>query len=64
MSQPKKVHEETMKCGYRKCCPTVVVFDDGSVELSDNDPVEGSMGTIKMRPEVAARLVEILAAKK
>lgn len=60
----KKVHEETLRCcGYRKC-PTVAVFEDGSVELTDNDAEIGSIGTIKMRPEVAARLVEILSAKK
>jgi len=61
---PKKIHEETMKCGYKKCCPTVSVFDDGSAELTDDDVSGGSVGTIKLRPEVAARLVEVLSAKK
>lgn len=61
---PKKVHEETLRCcGYKKC-PIVTVFDDGSAELTDDDAEIGSVGTIKLRPEVAARLVEILSAKK
>jgi hypothetical protein len=59
---PRKVHEEEMCCGHKKC-PTVTVFDDGSAELSDNDTEAGSVGTIKLRPEVAARLVEILAKR-
>ena len=41
-------------------------FADGSVELTDDDPEIGSVGTIKMRPEVAARFVALHAehAKK
>lgn len=58
----KPVHEEEMCCGRRKC-PVVRVFADGSVELSDDDPEIGSVGTVKLRPEVAARLVEILTKK-
>jgi hypothetical protein len=63
MSQPRKVHEEILMCGYKKCCPTVHVYEDGSVELTDNDAEAGSVGTIKLRPEAAARLKELLAAK-
>jgi hypothetical protein len=48
-------------CSYRKCCPTVRIFEDGSVELTDNDPEAGSVGTIKMRPEVAARFAALHA---
>ena len=59
----KIVHEETMCCGYKKC-PTVKKFDDGSVELTDNDAEIGSVGTIKLRPEQADRLIEILSTKK
>lgn len=55
----RKIHEEVLMCGYRKCCPTVTVFDDGSMELSDNDPEIGSVGTIKLRPEVVQRLLEL-----
>ena len=55
----KIVHEETMCCGFKKC-PTVRVFDDGSVELTDNDTEAGSVGTIKLRPEVVVRLYELL----
>ena len=55
-------HEETMCCGYKKC-PTVRKFNDGSVELTDDDAEIGSIGTIKLQPEQAARLVEILSAK-
>jgi hypothetical protein len=57
----KQVHQETMCCGYKKC-PTIKVFEDGSVELSDNDTEAGSVGTIKLRPEAAVRFVEILSA--
>ena len=59
----KIIHEETMCCGYKKC-PTVRVHDDGSVELTDDDTSNGSVGTIKLAPEQAARLVEVLSAKK
>jgi hypothetical protein len=58
--QPREVHREILMCSYKKCCPTVVIFDDGSVELSDDDAGSGSVGTVKLRPEVAARLAEIL----
>ena len=54
-----KVHEEVLMCGYKRCCPTVKVFDDGSMEISDDDPKIGSVGTIKLTPEAVARLIEI-----
>jgi hypothetical protein len=60
----RKLFEETLQCGYKKCCPTVAVFDDGSIELSDDDTETGSVGTIKIRPEAVARLDEILANRK
>lgn len=60
---PKPVHQETMCCGYKKC-PSVTVFDDGSIELTDNDPGIGSIGTIKLRPEVVKRLVELVSERK
>ncbi len=59
-----KIHEETLQCGYKRCCPTVTVFDDGSVEISDDDAEIGSVGTIKLRPEVISRLIEIVSQKK
>lgn len=52
---PKLIHQETMCCGYKKC-PTVKVFEDGSMELTDNDAEKGSMGTIKLTPEQVSRL--------
>jgi hypothetical protein len=54
------VHEETMCCGYKKC-PTVRQFDDGSAEITDDDAEGGSVGTVKLRPEQARRLGELLA---
>ena len=60
---PRVVHQETMCCGYKKC-PTIKVFDDGSIEISDNDAEIGSVGTIKLRPEAAKRLVELHSASK
>jgi hypothetical protein len=73
-----KVHEEILceptpppppspdvpSCGYRKCCPTVKLFDDGSVELDDDDTESGSVGTIKLRPEAAERLVRLLTTQR
>lgn len=60
---PKVIHQETMCCGYKRC-PVVKLLDDGSIELSDNDTETGSVGTIKIRPEVADRLLELLSARK
>lgn len=56
---PKLVHEETMCCGYKKC-PTVKMFDDGSMEISDDDSDADSVGMIKLRPEVVDRLRTLL----
>ncbi len=58
----KPIHEEEMCCGYKKC-PTVKLFEDGSVELTDDDAEGGSVGTIKLHPEVAKRLVQIIEGK-
>jgi hypothetical protein len=63
MGENMIVHEETMCCGYKKC-PTVKIFDDGSVVLTDDDAETGSVGTIKLRPEVVARLKELLIASR
>jgi len=59
---PKMIGQETLCCGFKRC-PVVSVFDDGSVELSDDDTEIGSVGTIKLRPEAASRLVELLARR-
>jgi len=48
-----------MCCGFKRCVEAVI-FEDGSVELSDDDTEFGSVGTIKLRPEAAQRLVELL----
>jgi hypothetical protein len=60
----RKVHEETLMCGYRRCCPTVKLFDDGSMEISDNDAEIGSVGAIKISPESVDRLFELLSERK
>ena len=59
---PKLIHQETMCCGYKKC-PVVKVFEDGSVELSDDDSENGSIGRIKLSREQAARLAELVSKK-
>lgn len=59
----KVVHEEEMCCGYKKC-PKVKVFDDGSVELTDDDAEGGSVGTIKLHSEVAKRLAQLISEGK
>jgi hypothetical protein len=56
---PRLVREETMCCGYKKC-PTVRQFDDGSLELADDDAESGSVGTIKFAPEQARALQAFL----
>jgi hypothetical protein len=53
-----KIHEEVLCCGGKRC-PTVKMFDDGSMELSDDDTEAGSVGTIKLNPEQIARLVDL-----
>jgi hypothetical protein len=60
---PKLTHQETMCCGMKRCVE-VKIFDDGSLELSDDDAELGSIGTIKIRPEVADRLLGLLSARK
>ena len=60
---PKLIHQETMCCGFRRCV-AVKLFDDGSIELSDDDVEQGSVGTIKLKPEVARRLAELVSEQK
>ena len=55
---PNVIHEETMCCGFKRC-PTIKVFDDGSVELADDDAEIGSVGVIKLQPEQIDRLVAL-----
>jgi len=50
--------EETLCCGYKRC-PTVKVYEDGSVTLDEDD---GSH--IELQPHQADRLQEMLAARK
>ncbi len=59
---PKVVHKEVMCCGHKRC-PTIEVFDDGSITVSDDDVQNESIGQIKFRPEVVARLRELLLKK-
>lgn len=59
----REIHREVLMCGYKKCCPTVKIFEDGSAELTDDDADAGSVGTVKLRPEVAARLAELLGKR-
>jgi hypothetical protein len=60
---PKAVHQETL-CGHKRCCPTVTIFEDGSMRISDNDSEKGSVGDIKLEPEQVTRLVELANKKK
>ena len=59
----KKIHDEMLPCGFRRCCPRVEVFDDGSAILTDDDAESGSVGTIKLRPEQVARFFELTSKK-
>ncbi len=60
---PKLILQETLCCGFKRC-PSVEVFDDGSITISDDDVATGSVGTIKIRPEAADRLLELLSTRK
>jgi len=60
---PKVIHQETMCCGFKRC-PVVKLLDDGSIELSDDDVERGSVGTVKLRPEAVARLLELASERK
>ncbi len=60
---PRLIHQETMCCGHRKC-PTVKFFDDGSIEISDDDTEAGSIGTVKLRAEAVDRIVELARERK
>lgn len=59
-----KVHEEVLQCGYKRCCPTVKLFDDGSMEISDDDAEIGSVGVVKISPESVDRLLKLLSERK
>lgn len=60
---PREIHREILECGFQKCCPVVSLFDDGSATLTDDDAELGSIGTIKLTPEAAARFVELLSKR-
>lgn len=61
---PKLLDQEVLCCN-RKRCPTLKRFDDGSIELSDDDAELGSVGTIKMQADqVDLLLAKLLARKK
>jgi hypothetical protein len=63
MPAPRELHSEVLSCcGYKKCVK-VVTFDDGSVVLTDDDVAGGSVGTIKLRPEAAKRLAQLLTQR-
>jgi len=56
----KIIHEELLPCGYKRCCPTVRIYESGRVELTDDDVESGSVGTIKL----ATREQALALAKK
>lgn len=60
---PKLIGQEVLCCNRRKC-PTYKEFDDGSVELTDDDAEIGSVGTIKLAPDQADLLLKKLLARK
>lgn len=60
---PKLIDQEKLCCN-RKRCPTLKRFDDGSVELSDDDAEIGSVGTIKMQADQVDLMIEKLLASR
>lgn len=59
----KVTHQETLCCGHKRC-PEAKLFEDGSIELTDDDAEIGSVGTIKLRPEAVDRIAELIAQRK
>ena len=57
-------YNPVLPCNFKRCCPRVEVFDDGSAVLTDDDADAGSVGTIKLRPEQVARLADLLGKSK
>lgn len=55
----KLIHQETMCCGFKRC-PELKIFEDGSIELRDDDAEIGSVGVIKLRPEAVKLLIDRL----
>lgn len=55
------VHEETICCNSKRC-PVLRVFEDGSIEVRDDDVQGESVGVVKFNREqsllLAARIME------
>ena len=56
------LHEETICCGYKRC-PTVRIYADGSLDISDEDVESGSFGVVKFTPEQSRKLLDRLIDK-
>lgn len=60
MSEPRKpTYSETICCGYKRC-PTVSMFEDGSLSISDQ--IAGAFVRIEFSPAQATRLRELLSS--
>ena len=57
----KPVYSETICCGHKRC-PTVAIFDDGSMTISDQ--IAGAHVTIAFAPDQAARLRALLSTSQ
>lgn len=42
------VSHETLMCGGKKCCPTITVYGDGSVDVVDL--VDGKLDSVHLDP--------------
>ena len=58
----KLVHEETICCNSKRC-PTLRVFDDGSLEVSDDDEENESVGVVKFSREQSMLLAKWIVEK-
>lgn len=58
----KTVHEETICCNSKRC-PTLRVFEDGSIEIRDNDAENESVGVVKFDREQALLLAKRIVEK-
>ena len=57
MTARKPTYAETICCGHRRC-PTVAMFEDGSLSISDE--IAGALVRIEFSVEQAKRLRELL----
>ena len=62
MPQPEVKFEMMMCCGHKRC-PHVSVYSDGSIVVTDDEPISGIMQTIRFNPQQTRELLGILKSQ-